>query len=306
LRTLVAIVACLALSALTHSTHAQPAAGIVNVPAPAEPNAIPLYGDRVGSAGDEVWTRIGPMTVVRNVTRPTLTPILPAPGKATGAAVIIAPGGGQVMLAMQGEADPIVRALVDRGAAVFILKYRVVRTPPGIAELKSYFAQLQAQSRSGEVILANPGGNADAQAAVALVRSNAARWKIDPRRVGLLGLSSGAQVSRAAAITDKVEGRPDFVGLIYGAMDPLEVPATAPPMFAAIAMDDQTVPSIGFPVVEAWRRAGRPVELHAYQTGGHGFTGGGPTSTSRLFVGQFAAWLTMQGFLPAPAESVAR
>jgi acetyl esterase/lipase len=299
----VALAASLAALCLAPVADAQRAI-VANVPAPSEPDAIPLYpDDKIGSARDEVWTRLGPMTVVRNVTRPTLTPILPAPGKATGAAVIIAPGGGQIMLALRAEGDPAARALADRGIAVFILKYRVVHTPRKVEDLMIYFSQLQERSQSGEVILTNPEGNADAQAAVAMVRANAARWGVDPKRVGLLGFSSGAQVSRVAAIADKSAGWPDFVGLIYGAMDPLEVPATAPPMFAAIAMVDTTVPSVGFPVVEAWRRAKRPVELHAYQTGGHGFASGGPNSTSRLFIDEFTAWMTMQGFLPSTAKS---
>lgn len=272
-------------------------AQIVNVPASPEPGAIPLYaGDRVGSARDEVWTKLGPMTVIRNVTRPTLTAFLPPPDKATGAAVILAPGGGMIFLAMPGEQT--VNALTKAGIAVFVLKYRVVATPPKVEDLQVFFKQLQERSKSGEVILANGPGIADAQAAVALVRANAAKWGIDRSKVGLLGFSSGAQVSRAAALSDKAEGRPDFVGLIYGAMDPVEVPATAPPMFAAIAIDDATVPNVGFPVVEAWRRAKRPVELHAYQAGGHGFAQGGPNATHRLYLGQFTAWMAMQGFLP--------
>lgn len=282
-------------------------AAVANIPAPPKPGQIPLYpADNVGSATDEVWTRLGGMTVVRNVTRPTLTPVLPAAGKATGAAVIIAPGGGQIMLAMNAEGDPAARALAEQGIAVFVLKYRVVATPPKVEDLMVFFGKMQENSKRGEVILDNPGGHADAQAAVALVRANAAKWGVDPKKVGLLGFSSGAQVSRAAALSVQPEGRPDFVGLIYGAMDPVEVPATAPPMFAAIAMDDRTVPSTGFPVVEAWRRAKRPVELHAYQAGGHGFAQGGPQATHRLMLPQFVAWLTMQKFLPGPVENAAK
>jgi acetyl esterase/lipase len=295
------VVASLAASGLSTGVFAQQAM-VANLPAQADPDAIPLYaGDEVGSAGNEVWTRLGPMTVVRNVTRPTLTPVLPIPDKATGAAVIIAPGGGQIMLAM-GESLPLARAFADQGIAAFVLKYRVVPTPREVKDLMVFFADLQGRSKKGEVILANPEGNSDAQAAVALVRANAKKWGVDAKRVGLLGFSSGAQVSRVAALSDKAAGRPDFVGLIYGAMDSVEVPATAPPMFAAIAMDDTTVPSTGFPVVEAWRRAKRPVELHAYQTGGHGFASGGPLSTSRCYVEQFVAWMAMQGFVPGAAK----
>jgi acetyl esterase/lipase len=273
-------------------------AAVSNVPAAPDPAAIPLYGDKVGSAADEMWTQLGPMTVIRNVTRPTITPVLPPPDKATGAAVILAPGGGMIFLAV--PSDEIARSLTERGISVFLLKYRVETTPRDVPELMTFFQQLQERSKEGEVILANRSGHADAQAAVALVRAGAAKWGIDPTKVGLLGFSSGAQVSRSAALATEPEGRPDFVGLIYGAMDPVEVPATAPPMFAAIAIDDTTVPNVGFPVVEAWRKAKRPVELHAYQSGGHGFAQGNPNATYRLMLGQFIAWMAMNDFLPTP------
>jgi acetyl esterase/lipase len=269
---------------------------VQNIAAPSEAGAIPLYqAHDVGSANDEVWTRLGPMSVVRNVTRPTITPILPTADKATGAAVILAPGGGMIFLAM--PSDEIARSLTARGIAVFVLKYRVEQTPREVPELMTFLNGMQERSKRGEVILANPGGHADTQAAVALVRANAAEWRVDPKKVGLLGFSSGAHVSRSAALSPRPEGRPDFVGLIYGAMDPVEVPATAPPMFAAIAIDDSIVPNAGFPVVEAWRKARRPVELHAYQSGGHGFAEGGPDATHRLMVDQFTAWMAMNGFL---------
>lgn len=273
---------------------------VVNVPPVADPAALPLYpADDLGSGRDEVWTRLGAMTVIRNVTRPTLTPFLPDRSKASGAAVILAPGGGMIFLAMPAEAT--IRTLTDRGIAVFVLKYRVEPTPAKVEDLMVFFGRMQEQSKRGEVILANAGGHADAQAAVRYVRGNAAKWGIDLKKVGLLGFSSGAQVSRSAAFAAAPEGRPDFVGLIYGAMDAAEVPATAPPMFAAIAIDDATVPNVGFPIVEAWRKAKRPVELHAYQSGGHGFAQGGPRATHRLYLDQFTAWMTMQGILPSPS-----
>jgi acetyl esterase/lipase len=292
---------CAGLAAIGGPAAAQQAM-VENIAAPSEAGALPLYpADNVGSARDEVWTRLGSMSVLRNVTRPTITPILPAPDKATGAAVILAPGGGMIFLAM--PSDEIARSLTARGIAVFLLKYRVEQTPREVPELMTFLQGMQERSKRGEVILANAGGHADTQAAVALVRANAAKWRIDPKKVGLLGFSSGAQVSRSAALSPKPEGRPDFVGLIYGAMDPMDVPATAPPMFAAIAIDDTTVPNAGFPVVESWRKARRPVELHAYQSGGHGFAQGGPRATHRLMLDQFTAWMAMNGFLPDPTKS---
>ncbi|WP_296305443.1 alpha/beta hydrolase [Pseudomonas sp.] len=276
---------------------------IANIDAPAEdPAAIALYDGSVGSAADEVWTRLGSLRVVRNVSRPTLTPVLPEPGKGTGAAVIVAPGGGQVMLALEGEGLPAARALAERGFAAFVLKYRVVATPREVKDLQVYFGDLQQRSRQGEVLLENTRGNADAQAAVAMVRANAAKWGVDPRRVGLMGFSSGAQISRAASLSEKAEGRPDFVALIYGAMDAAQVPSTAPPLFAAIAMDDMTVRYPGFPIVQAWQRAARPVELHAYQAGGHGFGIGRKGTTTTLLLDQFTAWVAMNGLASATVK----
>ena len=116
------------------------------------------------------------------------------------------------MLAM-GEGEKAARELAERGIAAFVLKYRLVSTPREVKDLMGYFGQLREKSKAGEVILPNDAGDADAQAAVAMIRANAAIWKVDPAKVGLIGFSSGAQVSRKAALSPKPEGRPAFVGL---------------------------------------------------------------------------------------------
>jgi hypothetical protein len=92
---------------------------------------MPLYGDATpGTASSEIWSRAGGVDyVVRNVTRPTLTPVLPDPAKATGAAVVVAPGGAFMLLAMDHEGWNVARALADRGIAAFVLKYRLLPTP---------------------------------------------------------------------------------------------------------------------------------------------------------------------------------
>ena len=99
--------------------------------------------------------------------------------------------------------------------------------------------------------------------------------------------------------TKGAEG-PRFFGYIYGPQARVEVPANAPPMFDALAFDDPLMPSMGFPVAAAWREAKRPVELHAYQKGGHGFGVGLPGTTTFLVIDEFTAWLSMQGFLSSP------
>ncbi len=141
----------------------------------------------------------------------------------------------------------------------------------------------------------------DAKAAIAMVRANAGKWKIDPKRVGIIGFSAGAMTSRRVAIDAPVAERPDFVGYIYGPQDAESVPADAPPLFNAIALNDGLFPSKGFPIAAAWLAAKRPVEVHGYQTGDHGFGLGQPGSTNALMIDQFTAWLAMQGFLKSKA-----
>jgi dienelactone hydrolase len=275
----------------------------VPLKAPTEPGAIPLYGDTTpGSAGSEDWTTGAGGLGVRNVTRPTLTPVLPARGKATGAAVIVAPGGAFMALAMEHEGWKVARALADRGIAAFVLKYRLIATPKDNAEAMRFLG-MQMMKEIGApmdgALLKQSLAPTDAMAALAMVRSGAAKWGIDPARVGIIGFSAGAMTARRVAIDSKPAERPAFIGYIYGPQDAEAVPADAPPLFDAIALDDGLFPSKGFPIAQGWLAAKRPVEIHGYQRGNHGFGLGKPGDTTTLMLDQFAAWLAMQGFLKA-------
>lgn len=276
------------------------------VPAPADPRAIPLYGDRTpGSAKTEIWSKQGDNVGVRNVTRPTLTPFLPDPAKATGAAVVVAPGGGFTSLSMELEGVQVAQRLAARGIAAFVLKYRLVPTPMGEAEARAF-----SIGRIVRAVTANDGGEGlrnresteDGLAALKLVRDNSAKWNVDPTRVGMIGFSAGAMTALATALAPQASARPAFVGYIYGPQNLVTVPADAPPLFNAIALDDQIFPSMGFPIVEAWHKAKRPVELHAYGQGGHGFGLGALGTTPTLMMDEFIAWLSMQGLLTGPAK----
>lgn len=275
----------------------------VTVEAPAEPNAIPLYGDGAdGSAADEVWMAMGDTLAVRNVTYPTLTPVLPEPGTETGAAVIVAPGGAFMMLAMDHEGWQVAQALADRGIAAFVLKYRLIETPANNGEAMAHIGQRMGQEAgdpANGALLAETLAPADALAALAMVRGNAEVWGIDPQRVGMIGFSAGAMTSLEAALADDPAARPGFFGYIYGPQDAVEVPEDAPPMFDAIAWNDSLFPTQGFPIASAWHAAGIPVELHAYQTGDHGFGLGAPGSTNALLADEFAAWMSANGWLEA-------
>lgn len=269
--------------------------------APAEPNAIPLYGsDTPGDASTENWGLMpSGKYMVRNVTRPTLTPVLPEPGTANGTAVIVVPGGAFMALAMSHEGWDVAQALADRGITSFVLKYRLLPTPASEDEAREITNRLIAEviGTDGPPNIGNPQTTEDGLAALALVRSRAAEWGIDPNRVGMIGFSAGAMTTLNTALAAEAGEGPDFIGYVYGPQDaPEQSLASAPPLFDAIALDDPLFATRGFPIVEAWRSAGRPVELHAYMSGSHGFGLGWPGTTTTGVLDQFVAWMNVQGF----------
>src|SRR6186713_477776 len=272
------------------------------IEAPAEPNAIVLEtGGVEGQTVKESWYKQWGDPFVRNVSRATLTPFLPDPAKANGAAVIVAPGGGFRILSMGNEGWEVARALNERGVAAFVLKYRLMPTAPDWAEFDKG-NPLTAPSPG-----AKPGAPpdfsaiiklplADATAAFRLVRARAKEWHIDPKRVGMMGFSAGAGTTMAATLESK-EIKPAFIAPIYGRQSAVEVPPDAPPMFVAVAADDPLFGNNDYGLISAWKKAGRPVEFHPYQNGGHGFGLGNPPKTSTGWFPQFILWLESNGFL---------
>jgi acetyl esterase/lipase len=178
---------------------------IAAIEAPAEPAAIPLYDDATpGTAKTETWLKYsGRDYVVRNVTRPTLTPFLPDPAKANGAAVIVAPGGAYMLLAIDPEGWRVARALADRGIAAFVLKYRIMPTPADIADAGAFMDKRVREAPPDpqrQPTLQYPPSTDDALAGLALVRKRAGEWMIDPKRVGMIGFSAGAMTSLNAVM----------------------------------------------------------------------------------------------------------
>ena len=271
-------------------------------PAPAEPDAIVLNTGGVRDAtGPESWFEQYGDPFVRNVTVATLTPVLPDPDKATGAAVIVAPGGGFMFLSMGNEGWEVARALADRGVAAFVLKYRTRPTPQDPAAFEAAVNAMFSGAARPPAPTAqrtdSPFANQvqDATAAFALVRARATEWHVDPDRIGMVGFSAGAMTTLATTLSSP-EADPAFIASIYGPLTAVEVPADAPPMFVALAADDPLFAHSGFGLVEAWRAAGRPVEFHLYQNGGHGFGLGNPGKTSNGWFEVFMRWVEMNGF----------
>ncbi len=237
--------------------------------------------------------------IARNISYPTITPVLPDPSIATGAAVVVAPGGAFMSLSMDSEGFAVAHWLAAHGIAAFVLKYRLNETPADDpAFMRAVGEKMGAAIRSGGVTdIRDPYAAPDALQAIKLVRAGAARWNVDPARVGIIGFSAGAMTALQSVLTGTPTSRPAFFGYIYGPMVPVEVPEGAPPMFAALALDDPLFGHQGFGIVQGWQAAHRSAELHAYEHGDHGFGMGRPGTTTVLVMDEFRLWLESKGFL---------
>lgn len=274
------------------------------IPIPAQPNAIPLKtGPLPGAKAKESWHSQYNSVFARNVTEATLTPFLPDPAKATGAAVIVTPGGGFRTLSMENEGWDVARALAAQGVAAFVLKYRLNQTPAdmpaferSMAEMFSATAARPPRPNPADAMAALAPQIADARAAFAMIRQRAPEWRIDRDRVGMVGFSAGAMLTLATTLTAQ-DTKPAFIGLIYGPLSEVSVPADAPPMFVALAADDPFFANSGFGLIESWKAAKRPVEFHLYEQGGHGFGMYQKSTTSTGWFTAFSNWLGMHGML---------
>jgi len=273
---------------------------------PAQPNAIELgTGPLPGATAAESWHSQYGSKFARNVTVATLTPFLPDPSHASGAAVIVAPGGGFMTLSMENEGSDVAKALAAKGVAAFVLKYRLRQTPAGLEDFaKSMAAMFTGMARapaaprpaSDDMATSLAPQIADARAAFALVRSRAAEWHVDPDRIGMVGFSAGAGLTMATTLAGQ-DAKPAFIGIIYGSLAPVTVPADAPPLFVALAADDPLFGNGGFGLIDSWRAAKRPVEFHLFEQGGHGFGMYPKTTTSTGWFDAYTRWLGMHGML---------
>jgi acetyl esterase/lipase len=252
---------------------------------------------------------------ISNISVPTLQVFLPDPAKATGAAIVICPGGGYWINAYGHEGVDVAKRLNEAGIAAFVLKYRI---PDDAVNLNKATAPLQ-----------------DAQQAIKLVRDNATKWKIDGKRVGILGFSAGGHLASTAGThfeksyienASNTSLRPDFLVLVYpvisfdksighlGSRDKLlgnnpddslvklfsnelQVTDKTPPTFLVHATDDGGVSvlnSVRF--YEALLQHKVPAEMHIYQNGGHGFGLNNKTTTDS-WIERCLNWLQASGWL---------
>ena len=275
------------------------------VPTPAQPNAIELGTPPLpGATARESWHRQYGSLFARNVTVATLTPYLPDPSNASGAAVVVAPGGGFRTLSMENEGSNVAKALAARGVAAFVLKYRLNQTPADMPGFESSMARMFSGAAARPPRPSEPEAMAaaiapqleDARAAFALIRRRAAEWRVDPNRIGMVGFSAGAMLTLTTAVAGQ-DAKPAFIGNIYGPVGTMTVPADAPPLFIALAADDPFFGGGEMGIVKSWKAAKRPVELHLYEQGGHGFGMYPKETTSTGWFDAFSRWLGMHGML---------
>jgi endo-1,4-beta-xylanase len=233
--------------------------------------------------------------VVSNINFPSVAPTLPDPAKATGAAVIVIPGGGHKEIWITHEGFRVAQFLADHGIAAFVLRYRLSEAPGSTYTLM------------GQSL-------ADVQRAIRLVKSRAAEWRIDPERVGVMGFSAGGELAvlagtnfdtgnpGAADPIDRLGSRPAFLGLIYPYVTrifPAKLTLTkdTPPAFLLGGEKDD----ISQPLPEfylALEKAGVPTELHMLAGVGHGF-GVRPVNPPHVAIWTtlFHDWLDASGML---------
>ena len=215
---------------------------------------------------------------VTKVSNPTLSIYLPSKEKATGLGILICPGGGYGALAIEKEGDCVARWLNELGHAAFVLKYR----------LKDY---------------PQPAALNDAIQALRLLRKNPADYRLDPKRLGIMGFSAGGHLAAQTSNTAPADVRPAFSILIYSVV-PQPGDKWVKEMYTAVTLTDQTPPAFlvharndGIPAqlsidyAEALKKRNIPVELLLFDTGGHGFGMGVDGGDVAAWPEKCAAWL---------------
>jgi acetyl esterase/lipase len=240
-------------------------------------DGLPLAGQTgVASLGrPEMW--------VWNVSEPSLQPFLPNRTTATGAAMIVIPGGAFMGLAIDREGFSVAQWLSQQGIAAFVLKYRLAPMPADPAKIIQHYNERMQQLVAGDKALSLinrlPSGlteallaaREDGLEAVRYVRTRAEQWQLAHNRIGVLGFSAGAVLAGDIAMTADASSRPDAAALIYGGLS--EKPShhlTPPPAFLAVATDDG-VASSTIDAYNTWRSLGGAADLHVFEEGGHGF-----------------------------------
>jgi acetyl esterase/lipase len=275
---------------------------------------MPLYPGKIPNATNAPDQETIKDFIVRNVSKPTIKVFLPDPAIANGTAVIVCPGGGYGVLVIDREGYQVAKELNKIGVAAIVLKYRL---PSDEIMKDKSIGPLQ-----------------DAQQAIKTVRENAVEWKVDPKKIGIMGFSAGGHLAATAGThydssfienPKKTSLRPDFMILVYPVIsflekighkgsaanllgqsptmekvryfsNELQVKNTTPPTYLTHAGDDTVVPiSNSIQFYEALNAKGIPSDLHIYSKGEHGYL---QVPTFEEWFGRCKHWMKTNGILP--------
>lgn len=280
--------------------------------------AAPLYDGP--ATGSESWNEPRVVTVcggsvqVFNTSQPRYELYLPDADKATGAAVLMLPGGGLRVLGRGAEESAEIAAFLDHGVAVMLLEYRTRQLPaasldgacrgtdPAAPPLRFPHMEIvngnanpaRGDGTTNEVLRLS---TADAQAAFAMLHRRAAELNLDPDRIGAIGTSAGGGVAFGAMLADApADTKPDFFISIFGpSLQDVHVPDPAPPLFLVTEADHGPVTDGLLAVFSIWKAADQKVELHVYEVPNF-------SMTVDLWGPRMFAWMAERGFLAGQVE----
>ncbi len=249
----------------------------------------------------EYYSPIWQTQVVTNVAQPTIQVFKPDSEINTGTSVIIAPGGGLYALSIRKEGTEVAQWLNEKGISAFVLQYRLVPTgEDGVAEIMDLSVNDvdKISVEAGKVL---PYAIQDGLNAIKHVRENAETYGVDPNKIGFMGFSAGGAVTMGVGYEYSQENKPNFLVPVYYWSEILgvqEPKSDAPPMLLICASDDPLGLAKGsIDLYTSWLDAKKPVALHMYAQGGHGFGMQKQGLPSDSWIERFYEWSKAQNLV---------
>jgi dienelactone hydrolase len=296
-------------------------------------NQVPLFeGPIPGNKGTvnletAMTSPQGDTLILRGVSIPTITAYIPPKEKATGAAVIILPGGGLQLLSWASEGGVVAEWFRDHGVAAFVLKYRLHDGSPAPEQQQRPQQRPQPQAGQGQQAPRAATGpipsglevyqveeyiqslrpehspimaleQLDAEQAIRYVKSHAKEWNIDPAKIGYLGFSAGGCIAIYAVMRNTDPSvMPAYLATMYGPpVTVMTVPENAPKLFVATRADHQNVAPGCLSLYLEWQKHGVPSEIHIYGNGKGGFGSAVNNTTSDDWKDSLFHWMQVEGF----------
>lgn len=258
--------------------------------------------------GSETWNwsekkfdRLPGNSMLYNIADPEILVYAAPKEKASGTAIIVAPGGAFHINSIENEGINVAKWLNERGITAFVLKYRLVKmeTDNPMQELMGLMSDFKKLDSVNAPVVEM--AKEDGIAAMKYVRTHAKEYAIDPNKIGFMGFSAGGTVTMSVMLSAAQEWKPNFIAPIYlykKAVVGNLMPTAKTPIFVAVASDDQLgLMPHSIQLYEEWNAAKNPAELHVYENGGHGFGIKKNKTSSDQWSADFENWLKIRGLI---------